>query len=345
MRLSPLKTAARGLGHQLTRWAVLCCISVTAVTACATTEPAAKPALAPESASAASSASACERFATRLCGELGAKTEACVSLRSVREWFSEKACQVALGDIDASVAKVRGMRADCDALTQKICAELGEQTAVCEEVKRDLPEVPVGQCRMLLEHYPELVAQLRARDQRARPLTPAAWDSLTAGAPAALGPATAKVTVVEFSDFQCPYCAQAHDTVHQIRERYADQVRIVFRHFPLAFHEHARIAAQAALAAQAQGKFWPFHDRLFQHQNALDRKSLEGYAQELGLDVAAFRKSLDERQYDAALEADLALGRSVSVDGTPTLFVNGRRADNATDFAAVAPLIDAALAQ
>lgn len=317
--------------------------SIVACASCATTEPARTSA--PVAEASSSSASACERFSTRLCTELGAKTEPCVSLRSVREWLSEEACQVALGDIDQSLAKVRGLRADCETLTQKICAELGEQSAVCEEVKRDLPEVPVGQCRMLLNHFPELVAQLQARDARSRPLSAEAWASLLAGSPAALGPATAKVTVVEFSDFQCPYCAQAHETVHQIRERYSDKVRIIFRHFPLPFHEHARLAAQAALAANAQGKFWPFHDRMFQHQNALDRKSLEGYAQELGLDVAAFRKGIDERQFEAQLDADVALARSVSVDGTPTMFVNGRRADNATEFDAVAPLIDAALAQ
>lgn len=289
-------------------------------------------------------ASACEQFTSRLCTELGPRTEACESLRSVREWFPEKACQVALADIDDSLARVKTLRGDCDTLTAKICAELGETSAVCEEVKRDLPEVPVGQCRVLLQHYPELVAQLRARDQRNKPISPEAWASLIAGTPASLGPATAKVTIVEFSDFQCPYCAQAHETVHQLRERYNDQVRIIFRHFPLAFHEHARLAAQAAAAAQAQGKFWPFHDRLFSHQNALDRKSLESYAQELGLDVPAFKKGLDENSFDAQVEADMALGRSVRVDGTPTMFVNGKRAENATELDAVAPLVDAALA-
>jgi protein-disulfide isomerase len=287
--------------------------------------------------------SACEQFTSRLCAELGAKTEACMSLRSVREWFPEKACEVALSDMEGSLARVRSLRGDCEKLAQKICAELGEKSPVCEEVKHDLPEVPVGQCRMLLSHYPELVAQLRTREQRTQPLSPEAWSSLLAGTPASLGPETAKVTLVEFSDFQCPYCAAAHDTVHQVRERYP-QVRIVFRHFPLAFHEHARIAAQAAVAAHAQGKFWPYHDRLFQRQNALDRKSLEGYAQELGLDVPAFKKGLDDNSFDAQVEADLALGRSVRVDGTPTMFINGRRAENATEFDAVAPLIDAALA-
>ena len=288
--------------------------------------------------------SACQRYTERLCNELGAKTEACMSLQSVGEWFSEKACEVALGDMEGAIARVRGLRADCEELTKKLCAELGEDNPVCEEIKRDLPEVPVGQCRMLLRHYPELVAQLRARNQRNQPLSKEAWAQLTSGTPASLGPETAKVTVVEFSDFQCPYCAQAHETVHQLRERYADQVRIIFRHFPLAFHEHARLAAQASLAAHAQGKFWPFHDRLFSRQNALDRKSLETYAQDLGLDVAAFKKGLDENAYDAQVEADMALGRSVLVDGTPTMFINGRRAENATEIDAVAPLIDAALA-
>ena len=306
---------------------------------------ASNPTTAPAQAVAgARSASACERFTSQLCAELGAKTEACMSLRSVREWFSEKACEVALTDIDAALARVRGLREDCNTLTAKICEELGDTSPVCEEVKRDLPEVPVGQCRMLLEHYPQLVSQLRARDQRNRPLSTEAWSSLIAGAPAALGPATAKVTIVEFSDFQCPYCAQAHETVHQLREKYADQVRIIFRHFPLAFHEHARLAAQASLAAHAQGKFWPFHDRLFEHQDKLDRKSLESYAQELGLDVALFKKGLDENSFNAAIDADMALGRSVRVDGTPTMFINGARAENATELDAVAPLVDAALA-
>jgi protein-disulfide isomerase len=300
-------------------------------------------AVATPASAAAQGASACERFTSRLCAELGAKTEACMSLRSVNEWFPQKACEVALTDMDGALARVRGMREDCNTLTTKICAEVGESSPVCEEVKHDLPEVPVGQCRMLLSHYPELVAQLRARDARNRPLSDEAWSSLLAGTPASLGPATAKVTVVEFSDFQCPYCAQAHDTVHQLRERYADQVRIIYRHFPLAFHEHARVAAQASLAAHAQGKFWVYHDRLFEHQNALDRKSLEGYAQELGLDVAAFKKGLDDNAYDAQVEADIALGRSVRVDGTPTMFINGKRAENATEIDAVAPMVDAAL--
>jgi len=287
----------------------------------------------------------CEQFATRLCSALGEKTEACMSLRSVREWLPDKACVAALADIDKSLAKVSGLRKDCDSLTQRLCAELGEQSTTCEEVKRDLPEVPAGQCRTLLQHYPELLAQLHEREARSQPVGAEPWAALLAGTPPAFGPETSPVTIVEFSDFQCPYCAQASETVKRIRDTYGDRVHFVFRQFPLSFHEHARAAAQAALAAHAQGKFWPYHDRLFEHQGALDRKSLEGYAQDIGLDLPAFKKSLDDKAYDNQIEADLALGRDAKVDGTPTMFINRKRAPNPTEFDAVAPLIEAALKQ
>jgi protein-disulfide isomerase len=278
-----------------------------------------------------------------LCSALGDKTEACMSLRSVRDWLPDKACVVALADIDVSLARVAALRKDCEALTQRLCAELGDQSATCEEVKRDLPEVPPGQCRTLLQHYPELLAQLHEREARSQPIGAAPWAALLSGSPPAFGPETADVTIVEFSDFQCPYCAQASETVKRIRDTYGDRVRFVFRQFPLSFHEHARAAAQAALAAHAQGKFWPYHDRLFEHQSALDRKSLELYAQDIGLDLPAFRKSLDDKAFDGQIDADLALGRDAKVDGTPTMFINRKRAPNPTEFDAVAPLIEAAL--
>jgi protein-disulfide isomerase len=266
-----------------------------------------------------------------------------MALRSVREWLPEQACVVAMADIQLTLARVAELRKDCEQLTQRLCDELGEQSATCEEVKRDLPEVPAGQCRALLQHYPELLAQVRERETRNQPLRDEAWTALVAGSAPTFGPDAAKVTIVEFSDFQCPYCAQAGETVRRIREVYGDRVHFVFRQFPLSFHEHARSAALAALAAHAQGKFWPYHDRLFEHQGALDRKSLESYAQELGLDVAAFKKSLDDKTYETQVESDIALGRSARVDGTPTMFINRKRAPNPTAFDEVAPLIDEAL--
>ena len=319
-------------------------VAILCTTACATTNSAGKAETAKNSAPG-SGLPPCDQYATRMCGALGDKTEACMSLRSVREWLPDKACEAAMADIQQSLARVGELRKDCEALTQKLCAELGEQSTTCEEVKRDLPEVPAGQCRTLLQHYPELLAQVQEREARTAPLRDEAWSALLAGTAPAFGPEAAKVSVVEFSDFQCPYCAQAGETVKRIREVYGDRVHFVFRQFPLSFHEHARTAAQAALAAHAQGKFWQYHDRLFEHQGALDRKSLEGYAQELGLDLAAFKKGLDDKAFENQVDSDVALGRGAKVDGTPTMFINGRRAPNPTAFDEVAPLIDEALKQ
>src|SRR6185312_10750016 len=111
------------------------------------------------------------------------------------------------------------------------------------------------------------------------------------------GPASAPVTVVAFSDFQCPFCSRAVPTIHQLETEYGGKVKIVFKQFPLPFHDKAHLAAEAALAAHEQGKFWQMHDKLFANQQALDRPSLEKYAQELGLDMAKFRAALDSGKF------------------------------------------------
>jgi protein-disulfide isomerase len=279
-----------------------------------------------------------------MCEALGEKTEPCRALHSVREWLPDGACSAGLAQIDQSLARVAELRKDCDALTTRLCSALGEQSVTCEEVKRDLPEVPPGQCRTLLQHYPDLLEQLHEREARSQPLGEDAWRALLQGKPPAFGPESAQVTIVEFSDFQCPYCAQAAETVKRIRDKYGDKVRFVFRQFPLSFHQNAHSAAEAALAAHAQGKFWQYHDRLFQRQGALDRKSLETYAQEVGLDLAVFKRGLDDGSFDKQIDADVALARDAKVDGTPTMFINQQRAPNPTEFDAVAPMIEAALA-
>jgi len=285
----------------------------------------------------------CEQYEKQLCGSLGDKTEPCLALHSVRQWLPDKACAAGIADIQYSLARVGELRKDCDALTRRLCESLGEQSATCQEVKRDLPGVPPTQCRTLLEHYPELLSQLQEREARVAPLGEEPWQAIIHGDAPSFGPADARVTIVEFSDFQCPYCAQASETVKRIREAYGDKVHLIFRQFPLSFHEHAREAAEAALAAHAQGKFWPYHDHLFTHQNALGHNQLESYARELGLDMPKFKKSLDAHAFNVQIEADITLGRTAKVDGTPTMFINQRRAPNPTDFDSVAPLIEAAL--
>jgi protein-disulfide isomerase len=161
----------------------------------------------------------------------------------------------------------------------------------------------------------------------------------------ARGPATAKVTIVEFSDFQCPFCARVNPTLEQIRTTYRDDVRIVFRHNPLPFHADAALAAEAAVAAEWQGKFWEMHDALFAHQADLGRGGLEARAMELGLDLTKFRQALDTHAARPRVDADLALAQKLGVRGTPTFFLNGRTVMGAQPFAEFKKVIDDELAR
>jgi protein-disulfide isomerase len=158
------------------------------------------------------------------------------------------------------------------------------------------------------------------------------------------GSATAKVTIVEFSDFQCPFCARVEPTLAQVLARYPD-VRIVFRHNPLAFHANAALAAEAAVAAGWQGKFWEMHDKLFANQGELDRQGLESRAAELGLDLDAFRHALDTHAARAGIDADVALGQKLGVRGTPTFFIDGRVVQGAQPLAELEKVIDDELAR
>ncbi len=139
------------------------------------------------------------------------------------------------------------------------------------------------------------------------------------------GPATAKVTVVEVTDFQCPYCSRANTTMKQVKETYGDDVRIVVKQNPLSFHQHAHLAAQAALAAHEQGKYWEMHHKLFENTKALERPSLEKYAQELGLDLGRFKAALDSQKHKDQIDAEQRMAVSLGAGGTPSFFINGRK--------------------
>jgi protein-disulfide isomerase len=133
----------------------------------------------------------------------------------------------------------------------------------------------------------------------------------------------APVTIVTFTDFECPYCARGHETVEKIRARYGDKVRVVFKHLPLPFHSHAFLAARAALAAREAGKFWEFHDAIFELE-ALDHDALLKIAKRLRLDRKRVEEAMESPAYDAAITADMELARELGVRGTPAYFVNGR---------------------
>jgi protein-disulfide isomerase len=138
------------------------------------------------------------------------------------------------------------------------------------------------------------------------------------------GPATAAVTLVQYGDYECPYTRQSTTIVRAVQQQLGDQLRFVFRNFPLTeIHPHALHAALAAEAAAAQGKFWQMHDYIFHHQHTLEDSDLEHFAEAVGLDMQQFARDMAERPYMSRIEEDLKSGIRSGVRGTPTFFING----------------------
>ena len=153
------------------------------------------------------------------------------------------------------------------------------------------------------------------------------------------GPETALVTLVEYGDFECPYCAAAHVVVKKVQQIMEDQLRFVFRHFPLTqIHPHAEPAAEASEAAGAQGQFWEMHDVLYENQPMLDTRHLVIFAEELGLDVKRFVRELENGIYRERVRGDFLSGVRSGVNGTPAFFINGVRYDGSWD---LPPLVEA----
>ncbi|GAB4067333.1 DsbA family protein [Ancylobacter sonchi] len=161
----------------------------------------------------------------------------------------------------------------------------------------------------------------------------------------AQGPADAPVTLVEYGDYECPYCGEAYPVLKAVQQAMGDQLRFVFRNFPLTQqHPHAGRAAEFAEAAASIGRFWEAHDLLYEHQDALDDASLVAYAQLIGLDHAHLRAGFEGR-YDEKIRHDFSGGLRSGVNGTPTLFVNGLRYDGPRDVESLVETLRAAAAE
>ena len=160
------------------------------------------------------------------------------------------------------------------------------------------------------------------------------------------GKADAPVTVVEFSDFQCPFCLRVMPTLKQLRTKYGDKMRLVWKDFPLTqIHPQAFVAAQAGNCAREQGKFWEYHDKLFANQSALQPESLKKYAADAGLDAGKFNQCLDSAKYEARVEDELTTGNHLGISSTPTLYVNGRMINGAQPIEVFETVIDEELAR
>ena len=213
-----------------------------------------------------------------------------------------------------------------------------------ERIGRPKEEIE-GQIRQFLQQQEVQRAQeaffvsLEERYEVDYRLDPLRFDVASEGY-ATTGPADAPVTIVEFSDFECPYCSRVLPTLEQAKQRYEGKLRIVYRHFPLSIHANAQKAAEASLCADDQGKFWEMHDLLFAEQDTLAVVDLKEKAERLGLDGDTFASCLDGGGYFDEVQDDLRAGSAAGVDGTPAMFVNGRFLSGAVPFESLAEIVD-----
>ena len=216
------------------------------------------------------------------------------------------------------------------------------QGASLEQVK--------GPIRELLVRERELAARQQYLDTlRAKTTVTIALDpprvKVAEGGGAARGPKDAPIQIVEFSDFECPFCLRVFPTVTELLKTYGDRIRLAYRHYPLPNHPHAKPAAEASACANEQGKFWPYHDRLFSNPGKLTGDDLKQHAVELGLDAAAFNACVDARKYRKDVETDMAAGEAAGVSGTPAFFINGRPVFGAMPIENFRQIIDEELAR
>jgi protein-disulfide isomerase len=191
-----------------------------------------------------------------------------------------------------------------------------------------------------VENAPSAPAPSPSRAARpARPDPSRRYSVNTQGAPVRGNP-EAKIAVVEFSDFQCPFCGRVTPTLAQVEREYGDDVRIVFKHLPLSIHPKAPAAHAASWAAHQQGKFWEMHDKIFENQRDLSDEAYLRYATELGLDLDRFTEDLASAEAKAAVAADVAEAGKLGVTGTPGFFINGRFLSGAQPFASFKSMID-----
>jgi protein-disulfide isomerase len=204
------------------------------------------------------------------------------------------------------------------------------------QMKSQMNGATLDQVRPALKSYLERQRRSEAHDQLVEELKakatgidvlldPPRYTVATTADDPVRGPADAPVEIIEFSDFQCPFCGRVKPTLDRLRKQYEGRIKIVFRNFPLtSIHPQAYSAAEAAECARRQGKFWEYHDALFANQRALTPDDLKKHAADLGLDTAAFAACLDGGQAKARVDADLDAAQALGLTSTPAFFVNGR---------------------
>jgi protein-disulfide isomerase len=273
-----------------------------------------------------------------------------------------EARQAALDDIVANLlidqeAKARGMERS-KLIEQEIMARLSPPTdADIEEWYRANPDrVQGAKLEQVRAPIRALLAERRlalARDRYVDQLKSKTTVRITLQPPRQViataghhgqGSADAPIELVEFADFQCPFCFRAHPTVEQVLRTYGDRIHFVYRHYPLTNHPNARPAAEASECAAEQDKFWPYYEVLFSDPSKLDSAGLKASAAQVGIDVDRFNACVDSHKYKSVVEADMKEGEEAGVTGTPAFFVNGRMLSGAQPFEQFKQVIDEELA-
>jgi protein-disulfide isomerase len=223
--------------------------------------------------------------------------------------------------------------------------ELSKQRQGLPPEKRLAPQIrPHLQQQKKQEVREAFINQLKEKYHVEMRLAEPRVDIATEGFPTR-GPANAPVTVVEFSDFECPFCGRVAPTIEKLKQTYGDKVRLVFRQFPLPMHPHAAKAAEASLCARDQSKFWEMHDAMFGDQHSLSVDQLKAKAKSIGLDTAQFDQCLDNGKYADAVKSDIKAGVIAGVSGTPAVFINGRFISGAQPYETFTKIIDEELAK
>ena len=236
-------------------------------------------------------------------------------------------------EIDAKIA------APTDADIQKLYDENKEQLggATLESMKPRIVEYLKAQKGA--ERREAFLTELKGKYKTTVSLHPPVVAVSVGGRPERGGGPNAPVTIIAFSDYECPFCKRAESTVQQVMKAYGNKVRFVYRDFPLPFHAHARPAAEAANCANAQGKFWEYHDKLVASED-LGPEKLQAFATDVGIDRKKFDECVATQEFKVAIDKDVADGEAVGVSGTPAFFVNGRLLSGAQPFEKFKEVID-----
>ena len=256
------------------------------------------------------------------------------------------ACHPPQKEVDALRQQVASMAAEHDQMRERVAeleAEQQELDRRQDDVRWEVQQARAIADQAMAERDPE-PAPPPERPRPGRP-DPAVTYKVEIGDAHARGPDTALVTLVEWSDFQCPFCGRVQTTLDQLEKNYGKKLRIVYKHNPLPFHQQALPAALAAEAAGRQGKFWPMHDLLFENQRELDEKAFVRFAKKLKLDVRQFKKDMSDLDIQRKVERQQAQGNTLGARGTPAFFVNGRFLSGAQPLESFSDLIDEELSK